>query len=327
MLPSNESKLGPDYSKFIYIDQEGIKVQPILMKLLIATAPKDFKIEEKPELLLSKFVTIVQTPPVSWMRPAGSTRGALFSSSGSDYENTKDILELITTLGVCDQQSPQLKSFDDAVILGSSSSLDKRFFELQNLMMSGVEFKKIYLIGSSEPISAYKPTLEMLIKTYPERFITGVKVPDELTEHGTMQFFIDNLKWPENFKSVKIIALPSQRKDLPDGKFIKPTTQDELERLTKDIKENLKSEGKPTLAIFSNPPFHYRQNLIFQPLAQQYHIETLAGKEEPKNVAVVLDELSRACYQLNQFLNVPGNADKIGLSKSSSPTPKSPSPS
>jgi len=283
-----------NYNKFIFLDQDALdKVQPLLIKLLKLTAPPEFKIEKKHHLL-TEFVTVVQSTPVNWMRPAKVTRIELLRDKRFDKIDTHIIFKYFEQLGLFDHQTSHEKNYDAAVILGTSIYLKERFFELQDLSKKGVIFNKIFLLGSLDDISWCKHFLEVQIKENVNRFKHDIKIPDILTQHDAMLFFMENLLLPNDIQE-KIISLPV--------KIIQPNTHDELIALVACIdKFIIKNSSRPKLAIFSNPPFCFRQNLIFQQMSKEYEIITLAGGNKPTHIAIILDELSRLCYQLNEFI-------------------------
>jgi len=104
-----------------------------------------------------------------------------------------------------------------------------------------------------EDTTKYKDSLVQIHTACPEQFKKSVKFPEKMTEHSAMHFFIENIDWPDNFDKMKIISLPSEMKQLPEGRIVKPNTNDELLHLKNYLDKN--NEPIRNIAIFSHAPF------------------------------------------------------------------------
>lgn len=277
-------------------------------------------------MTLSRFVKLTQSSDAGWLRnPNAKSRWDTTQEGGNEFSEVESAI--VKQIGILEGSSLSNKSYDGAVILGSSiASMAKRFFHLQD-MLKTVKLSNIYLMGSTENISQYLDSLREVIKLYPDKFVKNVALPESLTEHGLMNFYLNNLIWPDQLHNIKVICLPSEMKKIDNEKYVKPTTNDELNTLSNHLE---KSNSKSKLAIISHSPFGFRQNLIFQALSVKHDVETtFAGHQSYSKLnslsgmkltpQVVLDELARLFYQLDKFIdnkqerlkNIGINVDKV----------------
>jgi len=122
-----------------------------LLKLLNLTASKETKfvdLNEKKEMSLEEFVKITQSPDTGWMRKPGLA-SRWDGQQGSVID--RKILVPLKQLGILSSADLKQDIYDAAVILGTSTpNMAKRFFALKDYLKKGMQFNKIFLMGSLE---------------------------------------------------------------------------------------------------------------------------------------------------------------------------------
>lgn len=317
------------YHNLVFCKDGMVKVQPELIDLLKLACPSTLNEQISNELLknpdntlsLKRFVELTQE---LWIRKIDNR----WDVNNSIYDNNqKTITDIIDTIGLLNGRELSQKQYDGAVMLGGSiTNMAKRFFHLQDQLTSNHYFKKIFLVGSEEDITQYLARIKEIHAKNPERFVADIKLPEKASEHEVLNFFISNLVWPDHFKHTSFIQLPLAMKKTPEGKLIKPNTQDAFIKLNEHIKTDTASEAKLKLAVFSSEPFTARQHLTSLLASQDkvYVVETSAAAynsypalnelEVAINAGRSLDELARLAFQLQDFINnVPDYIEKLTI--------------
>ncbi len=305
-----------DYNQFIYQDTKGeVRVKSPLKKLLMLTQP-ELK-ETREDMLLQDFVKVTQS---KWLRdPKLSSR---WDQTESDLN--QDLAATIKTylheLGLLQNRTLSKEKYDVGIITGCASpNMAKCFFNLQDLASKNPAIiSKLIVSGTTNDISQYLPNLEAVYSAFPARFKKEVTFPEKLTELSGLKFFLDNMLWPEGFDPKNVVYIPNESKELS-----KPRLDDAFLAINKYLQEHHK-ESKLSIAVLSQPIFHYRQGLIFLPLAEQHFVEIVSAKHDTYpilnklsgstlNASSGLDELARLAFKLNEFIQHKENLQRLNL--------------
>ncbi|MBS4168328.1 hypothetical protein [Parachlamydia sp. AcF125] len=239
-----------------------------------------------------------------WAQKNLLRQGERWQEQASRFEELKTAIKpLLSELGFIEATLPHFKKYEGAIVHGSLLlEVRIRLYYLVEQWCQGVRFPYLYFLSGERPLEGQHENIATLMQEGKSllkiRKEGGEPLRFPKTEGEMVRLIWEQSEIPEEMrKEVKVHFINApMKKDLKDGKFLRPTTSDAVEAWVKAVPPI----GR-YLAI-TNAPYINRQGLIARTIAPKVYCFDTIGAEanEQEEVAIFLDELARFIFQIKQ---------------------------
>jgi hypothetical protein len=208
-------------------------------------------------------------------------------------DRRKKLIPIFKKLGMVEEITPQEKTYDYAILLGSLlPNFTIRLSYLLEKWREGIRFHTIVFLGSERPLEKSEKFFKKC-DILPSR--RGWIFPKELpkNEIEMMKLVFDRAMLPDGMKDLKVIFVEIPMKPFKRG-FRRPNTKDTVKMWLKNFNPY---PGK-CLVISNQPYVGYQDAVLREVLKKDFEIETV-GKKANKNTKIVifLDTMTRWLYE------------------------------
>lgn len=230
-----------------------------------------------------------------WRRKPGQERWEVTDLNFSAKQKKK-VRKYLAALGLINQQKPNKKQFDYALVLGATAPrMKSRFQHLVTLWKEGVRFDRIIFLSGERPIHDDIDMTELLVSDVIGKEASRDKKQKArpATEKEAARMVYMSTEMPDDMQNIPVELFSSSRTWLVD-RWQRGNTRD-------SFKSWVKSNPKPgsALIVSNQPHLLYQQEVIRQELPQGFITEGTAQQADPDSqIIMILDALALWLHNL-----------------------------